>query len=304
MLNENQRLLLNKEIYSILDGDKNFGTYTLSSMKSIDLKMPYLSGPELCELSTRFGLPVTYSWKGGGLSRWQYLENLMSYTIQHDSFSNLLTYLFSIKQFEKTLVDLSKSDILEAHKAIINRALEGINSVLIFADYELMLRNGQYYVIKIGEKLEVDIPTIRIIDRLYIKNMSERATKDVEDGNFDSAVTHARTLLEEVFMYVIERKDIEPSQDGDISKLYKQVRDLYNMHTDKNMDRRINTLLSGLNNIVNSIAELRNKESDSHGAGQRRVGIDDYHARLAVNASVAMAEFILSVSNKQCKELD
>lgn len=72
------------------------------------------------------------------------------------------------------------------------------------------------------------------------------------------------------------------------------------MHTDSGMDKRINKLLSGLENIVQSIAELRNNGSDSHGLGNKRVNILQYHARLAVNAATVMAEFILSVSNEQC----
>ena len=62
------------------------------------------------------------------------------------------------------------------------------------------------------------------------------------------------------------------------------------------MDKRINKLLSGLKNIVQSIAEMRNNGSDSHGLGSKKVNIPDYHARLALNSSSIMAEFILSVS--------
>ena len=61
------------------------------------------------------------------------------------------------------------------------------------------------------------------------------------------------------------------------------------------MDKRINKLLSGLENIVQSIAEMRNNGSDSHGLGSKKVNIPDYHARLALNSSSIMAEFILSV---------
>ena len=120
--------------------------------------------------------------------------------------------------------------------------------------------------------------------------------KDIDDGNLDSAITKARTILEEIFFYAIELKGDIPSDSGDIGKLYKQVKDLYNMHTDKNMDKRINKLLSGLEIIVQSIAEMRNNGSDSHGLGSKRVNISDYHARLVVNSSTTMAEFILSVS--------
>ncbi len=41
---------------------------------------------------------------------------------------------------------------------------------------------------------------------------------------------------------------------------------------------------------------MRNNGSDSHGLGSKKVNIPDYHARLALNSSSIMAEFILSVS--------
>lgn len=54
--------------------------------------------------------------------------------------------------------------------------------------------------------------------------------KDVTDGNYDSAITKSRTLLEEVFCYVIEKKGEKPTESGDIGKLYNQVKLLYHMH--------------------------------------------------------------------------
>ena len=41
------------------------------------------------------------------------------------------------------------------------------------------------------------------------------------------------------------------------------------------MDKRINKLLSGLENIVQSIAEMKNNGSDSHGLGSKKVNIPD-----------------------------
>ena len=80
--------------------------------------------------------------------------------------------------------------------------------------------------------------------------------------------------------------------------MFKQVKTLYNMHTDPNTDRRINTLLSGLNNIVSAIAEMRNKDSDAHGVGANRISIEEHHARLFVNSAMTMADFILSAELK------
>ena len=94
---------------------------------------------------------------------------------------------------------------------------------------------------------------------------------------------------------MLEKKNIKPAAAGKIGDLYKQVREAYNMHTDDNMDKRVKKLLSGLNTIVDAIAEMRNQISDAHGQGEKRISIRDYHAQLAVNSAITISEFILSV---------
>lgn len=119
----------------------------------------------------------------------------------------------------------------------------------------------------------ISIKNLKTIDRDYIKSLSDRAIDNIENGHYDSALTQARTILEETFDYVLEKQNIEPSSKGDINKLYKQVKDEYKMHENKNADKRINRLLSGLENIVSAVSEMRNKNSDSHGVGERRLTI-------------------------------
>ena len=55
-------LLRDKKIIAILDGDESYVEYEFQDGETVKVKMPYLSGPDLCGISSRFGLPVTYSW--------------------------------------------------------------------------------------------------------------------------------------------------------------------------------------------------------------------------------------------------
>ena len=151
-------------------------------------------------------------------------------------------------------------------------------------------------------KINVKTPAIICVNREYIVDISSRAIRDVENGEYDSAITKSRTLLEEVFCHAIEAEGNVPSDSGDIGKLYGQVKALYHMHQDKNLDKRINSLLSGLEKILSAISEMRNKGSDSHGVGAKRINVEDYHARLFVNSAMTMADFILSVEANAHKE--
>ena len=260
MDNDTFSLLRNKEIIAILDGDTKYGDYEFEDYTTIKIAMPYLSGADLCALSTLFGLPVTYSWNGGALSRWQYLDNLLEHCIKDNKCSSLLAHMFSLNQFSKILNGHAADEIKKAHKTIVDKIIEQINGLLFFGGNELKIIGNTFVVRPIGSKVEIAAPKIKTIDREYIKSISSRAMRDIEQNDFDSAITKSRTLLEETFCYVIEKKNEVPSDSGDIGKLYKQVKTLYNMHNDANTDRRINTLLSGLNSIVSAIAEMRNKD--------------------------------------------
>ena len=258
--------------------------------------MPYLSGPSLCQISQKFGLGISYSWEGGSKSRWQYMQDLIGHCINNNNISNLLFFVFSKGQFSEKLSGLTEIEVEKTYKIITSSILEHINGELSFGGNELVCVQGKYLINKKGDSITVNTPAIKVIDRHYIIDLSERAMNDITERNFDSAITKSRTLLEEVFCFVIEKKGEKPSDSGDINKLYKQVKDLYNMHPKDDMDIRFKMLLSGLEKILTAIKEMRNKDSDAHGVGAKRIQIADYHARLFVNSSMTMSDFILSVS--------
>ena len=280
--------LCNKQIIEILDGDVNVGQY-LGQERS----MPYLTGSQLCAISALFGLSIDYSETK--LSRWMYLDNLLEFCIQNNKVPQLLSYLFSKQQFEKVLKNLSTNDIDMTYQFIVSETLKKINSILYFSDYELVKIENQFFLKEINDSIKILSPAIKIIDRNYIKELSNRAFKDIENGYFDSALTKSRTLLEEVFCYVIEMSGEMPADKGNISELYNQVKKLYKMHTHKDHDVRINMLLSGLEKILSSISKMRNKASDSHGLGNKRINIEARHATLYLNSAIAMGEFIIDV---------
>lgn len=243
-----------------------------------------------------FGLPQDYSWSGGALSRWMYLENLIDHCVENGKIRDLLSYLFSKKQFINRLKRLTPEEIEERYEYIVEKAVEQISGLLYFGGHEFVIISNHFVVKPITDTIEVETPKIKVIDRDYIKSLAERASKDIDEANFDSAITKCRTLVEEVFCYIIEEKGEEPSDSGNISELYKQVKTLFNMHQDKEHDKRINMLLSGLEKIITSIAQMRNKEGDSHGVGKKRISISEHHARLYLNSAMMISDFVLEVA--------
>lgn len=291
----NYELLRQRKIIDILIGDSKFDEITLDSGECFHPAMPNLSGAYLCNLSTMFGLPMTYNWSGSNLSRWKYLDKLLEYCIDNDSCSNLLDHLFSKEQFQNIISGYSLKSIDSVYLSNIKEVIENINRFLYFSGNELIKIGSNYTVKSTNNKINIQLSEIKTIDSDYIKDLSARAILDIEKGNFDSAITKSRTLLEEVFCYVIEKKGDTPSTKGNISQLYKQVKENYNMHTNKDVDVRINMLLSGLEKIISSISEMRNNNSDSHGLGSKRMAIKEHHATLLINSSMVIANFILAI---------
>ena len=284
-------LLATKDIIAILDGDRKVGT-----VDSTELKMPYLSGPTIVGILNQFGYPCTYP-SGGAQSRWMYMETLIKHCAENNQASSLLAYLFDTSQFGDAIKGLSADEANERINLIRKLAIDKINALLLLSGHELKVVRNQFRISKSGENMVIEAPAIKAIDREYVLSLTERITRDIDNLDLDSAVTKSRTLLEETFMYVIEKKGETPSEKGDIGKLFSQVKGLYNMHQSPSIDKRINELVSGLEKIVRSIGEMRNKQSDAHGAGAKRIAIDDYHARLVANSAITVADFILSVAN-------
>ena len=283
-------LLKSKDVYAILDGDTSFRSDALDE----EVSLPYQSGPKLVEVLNKFGIDASYD----SSSRWMYVEVLLEHCIENNRVSDMLSYFFGLERFQKDFSGLTQEEIKRRHAAIVEGAMAATNSILFFGGHELRCFGNNYVIVSVDDVPEMSIPSINTIDRSYIKDMANRAQEDIILGNFDSALTKARTLLEEVFCWAIERKGEQPSSSGDAGNLFSQVKCLYNIHADRTMDRRICDLVNGLNKIVDSIGQMRNKQGDAHGVGASRVNIEDYHARLAVNAAANVADFVLSVVHR------
>lgn len=296
---DDYKLLKTKEIVAVLDGDEEFGDFNSRQKMS----MPYLSGPAICDVGKRFGLVLEYE---GMKSRRSYMYDLIDLGIGANNISDVLSYLFDESNFSRYLPSsLTSDDFKEYYKRSVESVIGRINSLLHYSGKELVIKNDKAVLVSRNkEEIELSLKNIPTINRDYIKRVAENAIDNIERSNYDSALTQARTILEETFCFVLEQRNIQANNKGDIKKLYKEVKNEYRMHFDEKADRRVKKLLSGLENIVSAVAEMRNKSSDAHGVGENRLTIDKHHARLAVNSAMTMAEFILSVEKKANGKLD
>lgn len=287
-------LLINRKIIDVLIGDvKLYGEFSL----------PYMSGPELCQVSTTFGLARTYPWGNRGVankSRWEYMQDLMKHLNPQGRIPDLLSYLMQQDRFKNLIGvgDIQKVD--ETYKGVIKSAIDAINTQLVIARVELRLVNKTFVLTRAGEEVVIETPKVKNITSQYIRELLDRIKDDLDNKDYDSVITKSRTLLEEVLIFIIEKMTFERyKSSGDLVKMYQDATELLNMRQKSDWDKRINELLGGLHKIVNAISSMRNMNSDAHGAGSGRINIKKREALLAAHSSMMLAEYWLSVFEKR-----
>lgn len=288
------KLLTQRKIVDILMGDA-----VVLEKEDKQFRLPYLSGPKLCELSTKFGLERTYTW-GGGVSRWVYLTDLIEYLDRYDSVGDLIKYLFDFANFNDVLSEIHDSKTVKAYYSeIIASAISMINGQLLYSHKELRSINSQFVIADIGESVIIPTEKVSSITVEYIRGLVGRVEEDLYNKHYDSVVTKSRTLVEEVIIYILEQRGIPVPTSGNLIELYRECKVALGMVQNKSWDKRILEMLSGLEKIVNAVSGMRNTNSDAHGAGSARIDIKEREARLIVNSAITMCEYILDVYESQ-----
>ena len=110
----------------------------------------------------------------------------------------------------------------------------------------------------------------------------------------DGAITAARTLLETVCKHVIEDAGSVYGQNDDLPKLYQAAAETLKLAPSQHSELVFKTILGSCQQVVGSLAALRNRLGDSHGQGKKHVKPKARHAELAVNLAGSMALFLIS----------
>lgn len=289
----NWNLLKDRSIINIIIGDDNYKNDVF-----IDYRMPNMSGQDIWNFGYELGIEKDY-WKNQKKSRWQYMEDVLSYVIEKGKINEFFKKLLELKRFKKISALNPYKSVSELYWECINCFMQKINELLFFekCHIEYNFETWKFSLVNDEENIKIESESIDKVDREYILRVKEEIFNSIKEGDYESTITKTRGLLEEVMIYGIELKGEEIDAKGNINKLYQKFKTLYNMHQNKNMDNRINSLLSGLEKIVTAISEMRDVSSDAHGAGKRRIKLEEHHAILISNAAVTMSEFLLSVVN-------
>ena len=235
-------LVKDREIISLIIGDKEIN----ENMSFQTLIMPYMSGKDICDFAKLLGLSIIYNEEK--LSRKEYMERVLDYSIKNNIINNFFKELFELKRFRKVCSEISTHygmDEMSIYWNIICGFMNSINKILLYSKcyIEYDFENFNFSLIDNENEITLCAETIENVDNKYIKKLKDQAFDVIKSGDYESAITKSRTMLEEVFIYGIETKNLKVDAKGNIIKLYTQFKTIYNLTSNSDLDIRVNDLL-------------------------------------------------------------
>lgn len=220
------------------------------------------SGPEIYEWFGQFSDQIgDYPWDGAG-SRWMMFEGcLEAFPVarQCELLLKLIDYGGPMKHGRP---DGPKCAQLRELVLKFTAGLRGAESILTTVNWE-----------SVREAWEKAL---------------ERAASDPE-----GAITSARTALESVCKRILEESNVEDRSKGDLVKLHKATAKQLRLSPGGYSEDIFRQILGGCAGIAAGLSGLRNAFGDSHGKGKSYPKPQPRHARLAINATMTLAEFLI-----------
>lgn len=112
-----------------------------------------------------------------------------------------------------------------------------------------------------------------------------------------ASISACKSLLESLFRIILDQNSIASPKSDDVPQLYRKVADLLALSAESvpasaRGSESSQKILRTLVTTVGTLAELRNELGIDHGKSERSAALAR-HARLALNATVTVAEFVL-----------
>lgn len=243
---------------------------------------PYRSGPQLVAFFNDLGQNDEYSFKGGFPSRWAYVEGCLEKLNGTPRIVEGIEAALHPRHFLDTPYE-------------VGEAVAYFDKYLKYDGCELCQSGGALYRVRaLGEPLvevEAQLNPAQHASHEFIGEQIAKCDRKLREEDYDGAITNARSAVEAVLCDIESRIDPNPPPyDGDLAKLYKRVQKLLNLDPDRpDIGDSLRQLLRGLVSIVGGLAPLRNKMGDAH---VRKYKPSRHHAKLAINASKTLLDFV------------
>lgn len=232
-------------------------------------------------------------------------DDVFQATVRNDDWTNreLLTNVgllaCSQSRFFRFLEEVTSP--LAQTSGVQARLVKEINEQLRHDGYRLdvvrLLSGSPVYSVRawgIGSPSDVGITAA--LAQFDPETVQPRWTQALErrDTDAEGAITLSRTLLEDVCKWILHEAQETWEEKDDLPVLYRKLAKVLKLAPDDHTEAVFKAILGSCQNIVESLGSLRNRISDAHSPGPKRVKPAARHAQLAVNLSGTMATFLVS----------
>lgn len=275
-----------KALQEVINGDEDF-----------EHAIYRRSGPTLVDFFNNFGRNDVH--ERGFPSRWDYTRKCIR------SFNRTNT----IKEIIESSVNPSDDEVYQPiPPKLLSEKIEKtviyLNEFLASDGYTLKLEKGRttskYRVFQLDGHI-IATERLTTLSHEFIDDQVKKAKEKLAKGDYDGAITNARSLVEAIQEEMIRKAGAEvPKWDGNLMKLYKATQQTLNLYpSQKDLSDTLKQVLTGLSSLVSGVAGLSNKMADRHSRSYRP---SRHHAMLAVNAAFTFCEFLLDSYEYQQKQ--
>jgi hypothetical protein len=247
------------------------------SVTGDDGHFPYRKGADIILLFNRFGFKDTYPESMEG-SRRIYTNAKIRQLQSFEDLRKLIDIICDPKEFFSLPIS-------------IEDAVAYMNDYLKLDSYEVRFDGNSYKLFSANIKT-VEHSATSTLSHDFIIEQIDKCEEKLSGGDYDGAITNARSLIEAVSISLIEKATEQKyNSNGDLTQIFKDVKNSLNMNIDKEKypDYLIQ-IISGMTTIINGMAALTNRASDRHA---RVYKPQKHHAKFAVNCAFSFCDFIV-----------
>lgn len=195
--------------------------------------------------------------------------------------------------------DLNDESIKIIREFIIDSFITDLNDYLEYFDLKFV-RRGKNIISNQENIFSVNNSELKTDN---LKTLIDSAKESLNSKDYPSVMTKAKSIVESEFKNILKRKKVDYS---DYSKNFNNLRSAVNgqlgMVKQGSWGRHAKQLVKGINITFDTLLDLRNSFSDSHG-GNDYSRIKKAEATLALNAAISLSEYYENIYERQQKKL-
>lgn len=203
-------------------------------------------------------------------------------------FSSVANIRKLLTAYEEIIEALQRAQDAEPN----DRLRATVNNLLRRMECDSFRYQNGHFVSDLLDAAIVHTPTLVQLTEESIHEHVEKARHKISNGDAAGAIGNAYTLVEEFLKQLLRKTGTAFNEsEGDIRALYRLLAEPLNLAPkNESLESYLKTILEGIQRQIAGLFEVANKASDRHA---RRYNPAPHHAKLAVNASFTLCEFLL-----------